>query len=246
MWQKLKTNNKLLIIVLLILLITLIIGSIYYLQQSTSSPSAQSVTVNLKGYNEFRQKIEFLNDPNAASGSAVIYGRVITALKVLEDNKSSQKDKYDALVEAVAFVQSLYGYSNDPKLYPLISDFSVFAKENFPNLYKEHDFYYPCQDPSCATTPTPKEISDIIDEINNSNIDQEIKDTYVKNLMNATYLPTKTNPQLLDAVTSYYISATFIKEDGAFTKAGLNEKFYNEIIVYLNKTYPDEFKQILK
>jgi len=244
MWQKLRANNKLLIIVLLILLIALIIGSIYYLQQAINSPSTQSLNVHLKGYDEFRQKLEFLNGPNTASGSAVIYGRVITALKVLEDNTTSDKDKYDALAEAVTFVQSEYGYSNDPKLSPLIKEFSIFAKENFPNLYKDEDFSYACQDPTCATTPVPKEISEVIDEINNSNIDPEIKDTYAKNIINATYLPTKTNQQILDAVNSYLIAASVLKSSQNFVNAGLSDKIYNQIRNYLQKTYPNELKEV--
>lgn len=230
-------------LILISFLCVVIIFSIYFIQNQQNKSNNTSFTVNLKGYDSLKEKIYTLNSTNGPQDGAIAYERIVPDLTILENNKKSSNDKYQTLLDIVSTIEKSYLYTNDPQYPSFIKTISDFSKENFPKEFNSGDFSYQCADPTCATTPVPKEVQDAIDQINQSNVDQRYKTTYIRNILNASYLPTKTEDQINYAVGSYLVAVGVLKSNPVFSENNLGDSVYNQIRSYLEKTYPVELKK---
>lgn len=234
-----KKNKLILIPVVLILLICGLLATIYYLGSPNNSGQNSQSTIgsDLKDYAVFKQKV------NSFASPILPYTRAATEIKLLEDKSASKKNRYDALAQAFLFFTQLYSQTHNQKLYVFLNkDFNSFAKENFAEYYKASSFRYSCQDPACQDTPQPKEIAQIIEEMKSANgVPEKIKTVLYTNLINDSYI-SKNDPL---RVGSYIMSAEIIRKDDSFTKAGLNNKFADEIEAYFKTAYPKEYTKFL-
>ena len=101
-----------------------------------------------------------------------------------------------------------------------------------------------CYDSSCADSPQPQEILDIIDEINSSSLPDEAKKLDSEILIVYTFA-TKDHNQTIAKVNNYYFLAQSIKRSSEYEKAGINIKISDEIMNYLNKNYPKELSEVI-
>jgi cell division protein FtsL len=231
----LKDKPKVLIICLVAVIIV-VLGSIFYLNANAlNNNSTASLGNGLKNYAAFKQKVNSLTSANKA-----FYLRLMEQFAVLEAKNTTAKNKYNALVKAADIVnKDYYGGTFNPAFYKLVTvDFIAFAKNNFSAFYNPHDFQITCQDPSCADSPMPKTISDIINEIKALNgVPEDEKSGAVGNLVNDSYVSGDNAAK----VQSYFITAGIIRDDEAFIKAGVNTKIADEIEAFVKDTYPKDY-----
>ncbi|MCL4353340.1 hypothetical protein M1615_02590 [Patescibacteria group bacterium] len=247
-FEVLKKNKKPVIIIIVVAVIIIALTLIYYLNYSSKSNSPTLSTSNstpgsdLKGYPELMQNVNSLRSDNTLA-QAPLFSRIINSLQIVGNSKSTEQERYNALVNADGLLENLYNTTNNHKLYSIPGDFSDFAKINFPKLYKDSDFFpVYCIDPSCAQSPQPQAILNIVNEIKNSNVPEVVKTTFVQDILNPGYLQ---NSFLNTKIFAYTIVANNLKNSGALTKAGLNEKLYNELTDYVKTTYPEEYNKIM-
>ena len=163
----------------------------------------------------------------------------------LEDPKLSKKQKYDNLTSAENNLFDTYLMTKNNKVYTFNTKLNDFSKTNFPEYYKEGDFgLLVCYDSSCADSPQPQEILDIIDEINSSSLPDEAKKLDSEILIVYTFA-TKDHNQTIAKVNNYYFLAQSIKRSSEYEKAGINIKISDEIMNYLNKNYPKELSEVI-
>lgn len=226
------TKNKKLIIPSLVFVVIVLLVSSVLLVNKYSINSTSIVGSDLKGYTTFKEKLNSLhltNDP--------LYAKAIAKFNIVEDKNSLAQDRYNALAQAVFFLMNSYSKNNDPKIYNFIkNDFNTFAKDNFKNYYKQTDFTVVCQDPSCADSSAPKEIVNIINEINSlETISEAHKKMMILNLQYAVYFP---SDNARSKAYSYLGVAHAIRTDQQFTTAGINNKIADEIDNFVKNTYP--------
>ena len=239
-----KNKGKIILIICLLALIVLISATIIYLNNSDRvSSNNVAVDFGLKGYSQLKTEVNNLfSDQTIAQSPA--YTKFFTQLTTVENVNDSASNKYHSLTLAYRNLTEAYNQTNDHALYNLPQELNNFTKVNFPKLYKQNDFakIY-CADTTCADTPQPPEMLKVVDEINASNIPAPVKVTFVRDLTNAGYL-SKNNTQF--KTFAYIIVAGAFNGSGALTKAGLNEKLSQEILDYVQKTYPNEYKKYQK
>lgn len=234
-----KKKSKALIVLIIFFLLLLIPTCIYFII-SINNHNTNISNTNYSNYESTKQKITSLAQENSLSATPD-YGKVMFFFLKLEDKTLTEKDKYNNLVLAQDYLEILYSHTNNHKLYGLNSKLADFSKENFPNYYKKSDFApIVCLDATCAQNPQPKEILQIIEEINSSNIPQVVKDSFVRSLINPGYM----NDNMLDSkVLNYMVASDGLKTSGALTKAGLNEKLSQELNSFLEKKYSGQYKK---
>lgn len=231
-------NKKLFIAIIFFLILVPILLFLTLSSGQNFTSIFKRETVN--GISKFDAKLTALNtDKNIASDTN--YSKATGLVKNLENNsKLSKKEKYDVLKSISDSLNFLYSNTNNPKVKDVYIELGKIAKSNMSDLYSDTDFAVVCQDPTCQDTPEAPEITKVVDEIKNSNVEDYAKQAQLKNLENAKYLSGK-NIEL--KVFNYYIISTRIVVSGAFTKAGVNVKIANEIWDYLTKKYPDITKK---
>ena len=237
-------KGKIILIICLLALIVLISAVIIFLNNPNRvSSNNVAVDFGLKGYSQLKTEVNNLfSDQTIAQSPA--YTKFVTQLTTVENVNDSAKNKYHSLTLAYGYLVEAYNQTNDHALYSLPQEVNNFAKANFSKLYKQNDFYkINCADKICADSPQPPEMLKIVDEINASSIPAPVKDTFVKDLINVGYV-SKNNPRY--KTFAYIIVAGIFNGSGALTQAGLNTKLSQEILDYLQKVYPTEYKQYQK
>ena len=240
-----KNKLKIVLIICLILVIVLISGIIIYLGHNQNSVSPKNVAVDfgLKNYAQLKTDINkaFTDSTISQSPSAE---KFYSQLTQVEDTTLSTTDKYKALTMGYLYLRQAYRETNDHALYALPQEYANFVKTNFPKEYKQQNFgKIPCQDKICEDEPQPAEILKVIDEINTSSIPDVVKTTFVRDLLNAGYV-TKNDPRF--RAFAYYMDANALSGSGALTDAGLNMKLSQEVLDYIQKTYPKQYQTFLK
>lgn len=220
-------------LVLCILGLIVFIGAIIYHLNSPNFKPQENVS-NLKDYDSLKQTINELNsDPAIAKDG--FYSETLHRLSILDDKNASDEAKIASIAKGASTLSYLYSDVHNPKVREAFNQLKSFTKGNFPKYYQERYFIIYCQDTTCQDTPQPPEILKIVDEINSSSIADYAKKTYVNNLLNAGYV----SKNDIDAkVYSYYIISLYIRNDGEFSKAGINDKIADEVYNYLSNTYP--------
>ena len=243
-----KKNKVAFITLSLIVLIILLLGTLYYLDSfnkkafNKQQASTSTIGSDLKGYNALKQKINALASDTSIAENGY-YLRLINKLNIVEDKNTSEQNRYKALLDAAYFLETFYSSTNNPKLHTLNNDLDVFAKTNFPKYYKPISFLYYCQDSTCTEAPQPKEILNVIDEINSSNIPDLIKKSHVRNLINIGYIEKK---YVRPIAQGYLLTANMMRADEDLKKEGLNKKLADELNNFVKKTYPDIYQEFVK
>lgn len=231
-------KNRLgLIILVLFLLIIAFIGVIYYLdQKSTMQPTN---TTGLKGYTALEQKLKSLGKDQSI-GTSNAYIRAVKRLNSLTDKNLSEKDKYQALSQAQVLLFILYSDTNNPKLYPTQKDFRDFAKENFPKLYNEkEDFLIGCVDSTCADSPQPPEILDIVNDIKSSTLSAHLQQNLTRYILNVGYMP----KNAVKARGSAYLIRVELINDAFGTPYGETNPISNKLKKFIKENYPEQYKE---
>lgn len=237
-------KNKLPVIIAIVAIIAGILGAIYYLDSSNKNipPSNSTLGSNLKGYSDLKQKTNQLSEDSTIAQTP-LYTRLIKTLSVLEDNKSTDENKYRALTDVDKFLQSLYADTNNHKLYILHYDLVSFAEANFPKLYKKIDFAMNCLDPICADSKQPEQISGIIEQLKQSDFPEDIKTSAIKDVINTGYYSDK---DLLTKAGNYLVLANIIRSYSNFTKTGANTTISDNLYNFVKLYYPEQFKKLTK
>ena len=200
----LKKRPLLIIILLLAIVIPILAGTIYYLDKKNQA-MLTSKYGGLSGYVELQAKIQALSTDTSITDGA-LYSRFVKKFNEMPTLKGKDK-QYEAFLQDVSFLHGLYSYTNNPKLYSIQMDFIDFAKKNFPQ-YKEGDFSYFCQDPTCTDDPQPEEIIELLAEIEESNILERDKESLMRDITNVGYLNKKDTDS---KVLTYLMIASLIK-----------------------------------
>lgn len=232
----LRKNKIVGLIFLFIALIVISIGTIFYLD-SFSNQQSSIIRSELKGYDSF--KSEIIANSNYSEGTS---NRIKSYLNILENSKTTEKEKYEALNNLSKIFSLIYSNTNDPKYRPIFDLMDTFAKNNFPKLYKESDHKILCMDPGCAESPQPKEILEIINKIKTSNLPERYKEGIEMELINAGYLPDKYSNIKFD---DYYSNLTFIKIylDKSASKDTQIQEAHDKLRDFLEKNYPKELEE---
>lgn len=229
----------------IVFLIVVLSASILYIENyNSNTPSyKESVGSNLINYDPIRQKIgELVADKNNEL-NPTDRDRIIKRLSILEDKKMNSEDKYKAIQEIVLFLSSTYSDSNNSKYKKLALEIGEFVKVNFPNSYNKNSYSFACQDESCAEEPQPKEILDIVNDINNSDLPDYIKKSLAKDMLNTGYLP---NDKRNEKAKFYFLDALDSLRYNDLSNSGAGEKIHDKLIAYLTKEYPKELEKLEK
>jgi len=233
-------KNKILLIILIILVIICLVVLIN--SRLLNNNQSTKTATELKGYDVLKQNIDELDKDQSIPKNAR-FQDLKEKIISLEDPNQSKKQKYDILASTETNLFDTYLLTKNNKLYALSSKINAFSKTNFPQYYKENDFkLLICYDPICADSPQPKEILSIIDEINSSNLPDDVKKSDTDILYIYTYA---TKEQAYARVENYYFLAQMIKKSSDYEKVGLNIKISDEIMTYLNNNYADFLKKLV-
>lgn len=221
----------------LVILIPLLLGIIFYTDRSVRTKSANQ----LAGYTELKDRIKSVVTKSNGSKNT-IYSRMQKQMIILEDNKKTDKDKYNALVILVFYLKSEYSYTNNHEYFDLINvDAANFAKTHFLKYYDEISFKTSCQDKSCAKNSQHPEIITILEEIKNSDFPPEIKETLTQDLINTGYKNESTA-----RAEQYMILADMVKNGNSYSASGTNIKIADDIFSLVKKHYAQNYEGILK
>jgi hypothetical protein len=241
-----KNKGKIILLACLIVLIALVSSIIIFLDnnnQNNVSPKNVAEDFGLKNYAKLKTDVNntFTDSTVNKNPSAE---KFYNQLSKAEDTSLSTTDKYKALVLGYTYLRQAYSETNAHALYALPQEYTNFVKINFPKNYKQTNFYeIPCQDKICEDEPQPSEILKIVDEINASSIPDVVKTTFARDLLNAGYI-SKNDPDYRSF--NYYIVAGVLGGSGALTNAGLNTKLSQEVMDYIQKTYPKQYQEFPK
>jgi hypothetical protein len=229
-------NKKILLLLTLLILVFILVGSVFLIDNALNG-STSTVGGNLKGYAQLKQKFDALAATNQNA-----YRTAMEQFNVLEDKKASAKTQYTALAKTAFYLSDDYAKLFNPKIYSLVNkDFAAFAKNNFGSYFKQNDFSIPCQDPTCAESPQPKDIINIINEIKaEPNIPDGDKNAMIGNLTNAGFITGSD----YNKAWNYFMAGQIIRSEDMFTKAGVNDKYANEVQDYIKNKFPDAYKKL--
>lgn len=227
-----------LLILFLVFLILIIYSSIYYLDQKSSKSINYIMT--LKEYESFKKSSILLGQDNEISSSNY-YLRTLRKMNSLTDKKLSEKDKYIMLTQINAFIFALYSDTNNHKLYNFQKELRIFTKFNFPKFYNEKkDFFMTCVDSSCAETPQPPEILDLIKDIESSKLSEKDKIYLKSRLLNIGYMPKNA---IKSRAVSYIIMVGSINDAFNPTSPNTSNDISEKLKKYIKENYPAEFKK---
>jgi len=231
------TSKKYLVVIGLILIIFLVIGSILIIDYVSPVKNLGSKNSKLENVDKIKDQAKALGSISEIRNTGT-YSLILEKINVLENPNVSKEDKSNAFGIINERSLGLYSSTNNNELYKFRISLNEFYKLNFPD--KPQNTLKPmCLDPKCAENPQPQEILNVIETIKNSNINEAIKENDIQNLTNFGYMG---NDHTESKVGNYLIVANDIKNDKNYIEAGLNEKIYNDIVGYIKKTYPEEYK----
>lgn len=222
----------------LIIFIVLLLSTIFILNSSQVNKNNST----LSGYPELKQKI--INTISENQKDTPLSSRVIKELSKIEDQKTSEKDKYIALASTTSFLANLYRLNNNNKYYQLINnDMNIFAKKNLFKYYNKDDFTAQCMDKSCTDHNQPPQLDNIIKEIKLSDFPQEVKDSLITDLTNTGYRPSSLKK---GTVGIYWTLADMTKTNTWFSSSSANLRIADDIYKLIEENYPDEYKVFIK
>lgn len=230
-------KNKLFDLLLVSLFVLILeIGYLYY----TNSKKGAVDVNGLKGYNELYLNLTAISDSQLQQNSE--YARSIKyLLKIKEDKNKDQQ--YKDFQSSFGYLLNAYASSNNHKIFTLGNSFKKFAEENFPGRVKGHSFEIVCMDPQCADSAIPSGLAHIIDEVKQSQAPDPVKNSFINNLMNMSYISEKNT---YSKAFGLLIMVNALKHSGAFTKLGLNEKLSNELLNFIKTAYPQDYKSLVE
>lgn len=120
-------------------------------------------------------------------------------VEVLNNPSFSLDDRYKALSAILFYLRDEYSYNNSPSTRNYIQSIAPLAEKAFPKQYQDFDFSVNCADPQCGMKPDP-EISKIMTDIKNLNVDPKYKDAISINLKNGAYIPFDTDEDRSDKI----------------------------------------------
>lgn len=132
---------------------------------------------------------EILNLVKGKGGSSGAIENFEEVSQILADTKKSPDEKYQALTNLSFYLSSEYTATKDPSIRTFSKNVvGKYAKDNFPDLYRDSDFNIPCSDPECGQELDP-EIKKIINTLVNSKVDPVVIDVISRNLTTAGHVP---------------------------------------------------------
>lgn len=230
-----KRNKQLLLLIFILVLISAISIAIYSVNNS-SVKNTNTIGSDLKGYATLKAKLNALKPV-----IDIRYQEALSEFNIVEDKNTSFQNRYNALARASLLLTNSYLRNHNSEIYNLVkNDLNNFAAENFKNYYNKSDFLIPCQDKSCAQSPIPTEISNIIDQINGfDNLASENKEMMISNLLYDSYMP---SDNLRVKANAFLSTAYTIRTDKAYIDAGINNKIADEIEAFVKTEYPNYYK----
>ncbi len=215
-------------------MIPFVLGINYYLDHEKEKAK------ELNGHETLKEAIANVNsDPAMANNNQ--FTRFVEAFNMAYSSSSkSNQERYNSLTDSASFLQGAYSATNNPKLYKLSGYLDEFAKENFVSLYKKIDFSYYCQDPTCADSTQPREISDITKEIEESDFPDYVKKSTSRDIINVGYISDK---EKTVKALSYLFIADTIESYSNFSPSKENLKIASDLKKFVEKTYPEEFRK---
>lgn len=228
--SRILQNKRLLFLSTILLLIILVSIAIYFIDTSRQ-------TYTPRGYENVKKEILQLEKSEKISNNAA-YRRVLRKLTEIENQELSKAEQAEQFRLLDSYLYQVYVETNDPEIYKFYQEFKQFAESNYGDLGLKINVQ--CQDPTCAEEPIPDEILAVINEIEASNIDENLKTETVLQLRNTSYLNEK------DAeikVVQFLGLADSIKSEKLFVDEGINQKLYDEIREFVQSKYPDLFNK---
>lgn len=171
-----KRSLILILIPLLIILILSLIGIYYFINANRLTDSKQVST-----------KIKEISQKNKSS---LDYGRIEKQLEILNNEKLSSKERYIALENIAFYFATSYAAVKNPEYRKFVSSLGDYAKQNFPDQYKDSTFNLGCSDAQCGEKPD-QEFKQIQKEINEAGIEKAYLDTINRNLEQAGFIPSQ-------------------------------------------------------
>lgn len=230
-------NNRIYIAFLFVIIVLIIVAVIAInLIDKYSNPLSNSKFSD-KDLNELNLSINNLkSSPYSGRGKIDEYFKNITVEK-----SESEKIKY---IEAL-FTEIVFNYSetNDPNYVKTLELIKSYISKNFPKYYSENkDTYnYPCIDPSCADTPQPKEILNIVEEIKKSDLPKELQTTLIMDLINTGY---RSKTQNETKATQYFLLAQDLKNNIDASKTKQNIIIGDKLLNFIKNNFPTEYSQL--
>ncbi len=234
-------SNKLRVfLLLLVLLIALILSSIFIIDLKSNKTNVK-INSSLKGYVEVKSALSNLSKtPEIQADSQ--YSRVIERFNSLENSNLNSASKYSNLREAFSFLTGLYLSTNNHDVYLIFPSFTKLAEDNFKEFKKE-DFAYDCQDPTCADTPMPQEIKDVISQIEKLNFNENSKKGLIQNIKSSSYV----SSNLIELrVANFLTDAEILRLNPFLKELKQNDILADKIVSYVKNTYPKEYEKLNK
>lgn len=177
--HKLKSKKLIgVVLSLVVLIIIIILTFLLFLQPHFANKKLAETDTLTKDVN---QKLE-------------IYGhhfnnyQVEESLRIMNDESLSESERYEATKNLSFYFSTAYSASHEPELRNYAENITIYAQENFSDLYEKELFTIGCADPVCGETPD-EEIKQIHKEILDLDIEVEYLDSIIKNLDTAIYIP---------------------------------------------------------
>lgn len=238
---KVPSKKKLLIILLALttLIITILAITLLILQRTEENKITNPS--GLGGFPELKNKISQITSKDFGDDTNSTHTRMTNQLKIIEDSSTSKDERYDALKATNTYLVSEYSRTNNPEYYTLIkNDVDKFAKKTFPDQYDESDFWVPCIDPTCADTPQPKELDELIKYIESSDLPDVVKSSLIMDLTNTGY---RTSDETEGKVMQYLILGYDMNGADNFSASGQNKIIAQKIFDMIKANYPDLFEK---
>lgn len=222
--------------IIIFLLLIGLLATLIILIKVINDKESKRVT-EIYGYNELNYSLEKVakNTELANHGE---FGRTIENLNKAKNGKNIN-DQYLSLENSFSHFNALYSQTNNQSLYKILPQFGKIAKANFPQNYKEANFSFFCQDPSCSDSSQPKEILKIVEEINNSDFPDNVKKTTARDVLNIGYITSKNRAV---RALSYLSMVEVISSYGGFSSSSANIEIASDLKKYVTKEYSNEMK----
>ena len=128
--------------------------------------------------------------------------RIEKSLNKIKNENLSDSQKYESFAEAAFYIQDAYYRTNNPEIRKYLDSLNNEVKKLFPKDHQKEDFKVVCADSQCGET-IDKDLTNLIQEIKNLDVDNAYKKTILTNLNNAAYIPYDTQDNKLSKLVTY-------------------------------------------
>lgn len=235
-----RFRNKNLIILIIFITITtlliLLLAAIYIANNNISSKE-QKLTDIMLLEQEYARLGEIQQIAN--TGAYTKMGFVISEIK---NGDLAPSEEYKLLESLWELTIATYQTTGNPALYETQIVLNQYIIDNHPdeNLIN----YKPlCFDEYCAENSQPQEIKIVIEQIQNSDLPEHIKENDIHNLQSFMYL----NQNWEDLKADNYMAvADWIRIDPEYIKLGINDAIADGIYEYVENDFPNEYKEYIE